>query len=83
MSDKTINFVGQLKTIKTQYGDIIKVAIGPNDFEKLASNKNDKGWVNLEIKSKRDGSHYMAFQAPYEGSTKSKVAVNETDDIPF
>jgi hypothetical protein len=82
MSDqKTINFVGQIKTIKTQYGEIIKVALGPSDFEKLEANKNEKGWANLEIKTKRDGSHYMAFQAPYAGA--GQAPVNSTEDIPF
>jgi hypothetical protein len=82
MSDnKTIDFVGQVKTIKTQYGEIIKVALGPNDFTKLENHKNDKGWVNLEIKTKRDGSHYMAFQAAYAGG--SQAAVNASEDIPF
>lgn len=82
MSDnKTIDFVGQVKTIKTQYGEIIKVALGPNDFTKLENHKNDKGWVNLEIKTKRDGSHYMAFQAAYTGG--SQAAVNASEDIPF
>jgi len=79
--NKSIDFVGQVKTIKTKYGDIIKIALGPNDFAKLDGHKNDKGWVNLEVKTKRDGSHYMSFQAPY--TPNAATPVNESEDVPF
>ena len=52
MSDKV--FVGKTSVVNTKYGEIVKVAFGPQDFEVLMNAKNEKGWVNLEMKDKRD-----------------------------
>tara|TARA_R100000406_G_scaffold94065_1_gene85154 strand:- start:187 stop:426 length:240 start_codon:yes stop_codon:yes gene_type:complete len=79
MADKV--FVGKTTVVNTKYGQIVKVALGPQDFEVLTNNKNDKGWVNLEIKDKRDGGKYIQLQ----GEMKPKAAaVNDTDSgLPF
>lgn len=74
-------FVGKTNVVTTKYGQIVKVALGPQDFEVLQNAKNEKGWVNLEIKDKRDGGKYIQLQ----GEMKPKaVGVNDTDDgMPF
>lgn len=74
-------FVGKTNVVNTKFGQIVKVALGPQDFEVLQNNKNEKGWVNLEIKDKRDGGKYIQLQ----GEMKPKaVGVNDTDDgMPF
>ena len=74
-------FVGKTQVVNTKYGEIVKVALGPQDFEVLMNAKNEKGWVNLEIKDKRDGGKYIQLQ----GEMKPKaVGVNDTDDgMPF
>jgi len=78
MSDKV--FVGKTTVVNTQYGQIVKIALGPQDFEVLQNSKNPKGWVNLEMKDKRDGGKYVQLQ----GEMKEKPqAVNDTDDMPF
>ncbi len=79
MADKV--FVGKTTVVNTKFGQIVKVALGPQDFEVLTNNKNDKGWVNLEIKDKRDGGKYIQIQ----GEMKPKPqAVNDSDDgLPF
>jgi hypothetical protein len=78
MSDKV--FVGKTNVVSTKYGEIVKVALGPQDFEVLSNAKNDKGWVNLEIKDKRDGGKYIQLQ----GEMKPRaVAVNDSTDLPF
>ena len=79
MSDKV--FVGKTNVVTTKYGEIVKVALGPQDFEVLSNAKNDKGWVNLEIKDKRDGGKYIQLQ----GEMKPRAtAVNDSDtDLPF
>lgn len=81
MSDKV--FVGKTNVVNTKYGQIVKVAFGPQDFEVLMNAKNDKGWVNLEIKDKRDGGKYIQLQGEMQGQPKA-AAVNDTDDgMPF
>lgn len=75
-------FVGKTNVVTTKYGEIVKVALGPQDFEILTNSKNDKGWVNLEIKDKRDGGKYIQLQGEYTGGAKPS-AVNDTDDLPF
>ena len=78
MSEKV--FVGKTTVVNTQYGQIVKVALYPQDFEVLQNAKNDKGWVNFEMKDKRDGGKYVQLQ----GEMKRKPqAVNDTDDMPF
>jgi hypothetical protein len=80
MSDK--QFVGKTNVVTTKYGKIVKVAFGPQDFEVLTNAKNDKGWVNLEMKDKRDGGVYFQIQGEYTGKPKAQ-AVNDSDDMPF
>jgi hypothetical protein len=57
MADKV--FVGNVKTVKTQYGEIIKLGINTTDIKKMQDNLDQRGWVNLEILTKRDGGKYM------------------------
>lgn len=79
MADKV--FVGKTTVVNTKFGQIVKVALGPQDFEVLTNNKNDKGWVNLEIKDKRDGGKYIQLQGEMKAAAP---AVNDTDsDLPF
>jgi hypothetical protein len=79
MSDKV--FVGKTSVVNTKYGQIVKVALGPQDFEVLSNSKNEKGWVNLEMKDKRDGGKYLQLQQAMP--QKAAAAVNDTDDMPF
>ena len=75
-------FVGKTNVVKTKFGEITKVALGPKDFEALQNARNESGWVNLEIKDKRDGGKYIQVQGEYTGPKKS--AVNDVDsDLPF
>jgi len=77
-------FVGKTSVINTKFGEIVKVALGPQDFEVLLNAKNEKGWVNLEIKDKRDGGKYLQLQGEYTGKAAPRaVAVNDGDDMPF
>jgi hypothetical protein len=79
MADKV--FVGKTTVVNTKFGQIVKVALGPQDFEVLTNAKNDKGWVNLEIKDKRDGGKYIQLQGEMK---QQAAAVNDTDsDLPF
>lgn len=77
MADKV--FVGKTNVVTTKYGQIVKIALGPQDFEVLQNSKNDKGWVNLEMKDKRDGGKYLQLQ----GEMKKAQAVNDVEEMPF
>ena len=80
MSEKTATFIGKTKVVKTKFGEIVKIAFGPRDFEALDGLKNESGWVNLELMSKRDGEKYLKVQEQYQ----PKKAVNGGgDDFPF
>ena len=59
------------------------MALGPQDFEVLMNSKNDKGWVNLEMKDKRDGGKYIQLQQAMPQKAAPATAVNDTDDMPF
>lgn len=75
-------FVGKTSVVNTKFGQIVKVAFGPQDFEVLANAKNEKGWVNLEMKDKRDGGKYLQVQGEMQSQPKAQ-AVNDVDDMPF
>ena len=75
-------FVGKTSVVNTKFGQIVKVALGPQDFEVLQNNKNEKGWVNLEMKDKRDGGKYLQLQSEMQSQPKAQ-AVNDVDDMPF
>jgi len=75
-------FVAKTTVVNTKFGQIVKIALGPQDFEVLQNSKNDKGWVNLEMKDKRDGGKYIQLQGEYTGKPKAQ-AVNDGDDMPF
>lgn len=75
-------FVGKTTVVNTKFGQIVKVALGPQDFEVLANAKNEKGWVNLEMKDKRDGGKYLQLQGEMQSQPKAQ-AVNDVDDMPF
>jgi len=75
-------FVGKTQVVNTKYGEIVKVALGPQDFEVLMNAKNEKGWVNLEMKDKRDGGKYFQLQGEMKPRATA-AAVNDGDDMPF
>ena len=74
-------FVGKTSVVNTKFGQIIKVAFGPQDFEVLANAKNEKGWVNLEMKDKRDGGKYLQLQGEMQQQSRP-APVNDGDDMP-
>lgn len=89
MSEKT--FIGKVDVIATQYGEIIKLKFGPQDFEKMEAAKNESGWLHLDIKSGKNGkyaevnSYKAAGGAPQAGAGKrvAPQAPVVEDDLPF
>lgn len=71
-------FIGKIKQIQTKYGEIVKISLGPKDFAALETLKNESGWVNLQMMTKRDGGKYIKAQEEYKPN-----AVNATEDFPF
>lgn len=76
-------YVGRVETKNTQYGDIIKMGLGPNDFEIINSSKSAKGWVTIDIKAKKDGGYYaeIASFEPKSNYGQPKVAAPVNDDL--
>ena len=55
MTDK--KFIGVVKTVQTQYGELIKISINESDFNAA---KNENGWINCTLKKgKESGKHYL------------------------
>lgn len=48
-----------IKAIETQYGEILKVGV---NLEKFNKNPNVKGWVNFDIKKSKSGNYYAELQ---------------------
>lgn len=52
-----------VKSVKTQFGEIVKIGI---NLEKFCTNPDNNGWVNLELKHSKDGNPYLTLDM-YKG----------------
>lgn len=73
-------FIGKTNIVKTKYGEIVKIAFGPRDFEQFEQLKNEGGWLNLELKTRRDGGKFLEVQGEYKKNVQPQ---NATEDFPF
>ncbi len=97
MADEKI-YCGNGKSIKTQYGDLMKLSFSAEDLGKLQSNL-ENGWVNTVLKERREPSekgitHYLEVDkwkpnneggAPTSTSkpAESKATDVGAEDLPF
>ena len=95
MSDKVyLNGIIIKEKVFDDGGSILKVSIIADDFkEEIDKHKNADGWLNVEIKKRREVSNtgvihytqlntYKKEESSSQGSEAGKKA-NDTDDIPF
>lgn len=79
MTNKVVQFAQgvSIKTVSTQYGEIIKIGINTNEF--MNNPINDDGWVNFDIlTAKNTGKKYAAID-----SYKQNNNIAGEDEIPF
>lgn len=72
-----------IKVVKTQYGEILKLGI---NYKELGNNPiNEDGWINLDILTSKNGKKYVViddYKAKKE-NTSGQVMQFEDDSIPF
>lgn len=72
-----------IKVVKTQYGEILKLGI---NYKELGNNPiNEDGWINLDILTSKNGKKYAViddYKAKKE-NTSGQVMQFEDDFIPF
>jgi hypothetical protein len=78
MADK--QFVGSTRVKTTKYGQIINLGLNEKDLNLLKSKMNDRGWVNIDLKSKKDGGFYAEIPTM---EFKGASATNAQDDDLF
>lgn len=89
MSDKI--YVGRIEAKEGKFGELISVAFGPQDFEKLEAAKNERGWVNLNWKKSKEGGYYMEVYSGGSSAggqaaapkTNNAFIQNDSADLPF
>lgn len=73
-----------VKVVKTQYGEIIKLGI---NYEKVGDNPiNEDGWINLDILTSKNGKKYAVVDTykPKKQGTDGQIMRFEDDgEIPF
>lgn len=74
-------FVGSTRVKNAKYGDIINVGFNQKDLDLLKNNLNERGWVNINLKSKKDGGFYAELEQPMQA--KAAGASNTVDDDLF
>lgn len=66
-----------VKVVKTQYGEIIKLGI---NYEKVGENPiNDDGWINLNILTSKNGKKYVVVDTYKSKKTQSDGQVMQFD----
>jgi len=94
MSEKI--FIGKVTakmiTGNSEPWEKITIALGPQDIEKIAQHKNEKGWINLLFKKGQSGNYYMEVDtwkptnqgnAAPASNTGYSVPPAPEDDLPF
>tara|TARA_R110002096_G_scaffold306639_1_gene501268 strand:- start:871 stop:1119 length:249 start_codon:yes stop_codon:yes gene_type:complete len=76
-------YLGKSESKETEYGKMHKVSFGPQDFEKMEKFKNQKGWLNCNIKESREGNLYLEIDTWKPKPQMSKGQVNKESDVPF
>lgn len=66
----------KIKTVATQYGEIIKVGVKVQDFSDNPINED--GWVNFDILTSKNGKKYAAID-----TYKLKTDAVDEEQIPF
>tara|TARA_R110000868_G_scaffold315459_1_gene576334 strand:- start:736 stop:972 length:237 start_codon:yes stop_codon:yes gene_type:complete len=72
-------YVGRLDVKETKYGEIIKVSLGPLDFQLLQDERNEKGWVMFDLKRSKEGGYYGEIATQFKPQTEA--ANTATDDL--
>ncbi len=87
MSEKL--YCGRGRTIKTQYGQQLKLSLTAEDLAIMQRNL-DNGWVNIDVKRKRDENakfpYYMEIDTWKPNNQKSqpnKPQQPEDEPLPF
>ena len=90
MSNSAKIYVGRVETKEGQYGELVSIAFGPQDFEKLEAAKNERGWVNLNWKQSKEGGYYMEVYTGGKSGNGAKASnaqaaftKNDSADLPF
>lgn len=73
-------YVAKTEVKTTKYGEIIKVSLGPKDFQLLQEERNAKGWVMFDLKRTKDGGYYGEIAPKF---TANAQASNATSDDLF
>lgn len=77
-----------IKTVETKYGDIIKIWFPVKDMKIFLEENENKGWVNLYLKSTKDWKKYLQLDTYWIDKHDSEDKDNSEDkdefeDIPF
>ena len=73
-------FVGSTRVKEGKYGQIINVGFSQKDIDLLSNNLNERGWVNINLLSKRDGGMYAELA---QKKPAPAAATNQQDDDLF
>jgi hypothetical protein len=81
-------FLGKVRKVQTQYGELTKISFGNLDLQTLKDAANEKGWSNWDLKESQSGNHYLelntwtAMTQPISERNQSNEKP-KTDDLPF
>ena len=82
--EKKRKYFGRVQTKSNNYGEIIKIGVGPQDFELLNSSKGANGWLTIDVKPKQGGGYYAEIYQPngqYQQQTKAQPSNTVSDDL--
>lgn len=58
------NYIGYVKVVQGQFGEITKISFNSDDIEKLKQFQNEKGYVSITMYNSKKGGKYMIVDKP-------------------
>lgn len=74
-------FVGSTRVKNAKYGEIINVGFNEKDINLLKENLNERGWVNINLKSKKAGGYYAELEQPMQTTGAAPASNTQDDDL--
>jgi hypothetical protein len=76
------NFVGYVKIVQGQFGEIVKISLNSDDLDKLKQSQNEKGYVAITMFNSKNGGKYMVVDKPLTKEEYQQLMNNNLSKSP-
>lgn len=88
MANNDNKLLGSCETRPNNFGGVeTRIGLTRSDLEYLTENLNEKGWVNITLKTSKAGKPYLEHWAGAKGAPRKQeaagAATESNDGLPF